>query len=248
MKISVVTVCFNAERTIARTIESFRAQVHSDKELVIVDGGSTDETMTIIRSVAPADAVIVSEPDRGLYDAMNKGLDAFTGEAVGFLNADDRFRHGGVLSRIAETLQQADISYGHLDFIDDAGDGRIVRRWRADPHRPKAFADGWMPAHPTFYVRRAVVDAVGRFNLDYNIAADYDFMLRAMELHGFRSLLVDDVLVEMSYGGKSTAGIGAYLKSNVEALRSRRRWLAAGAVDRAFIAKPLRKVGQFLNR
>jgi GT2 family glycosyltransferase len=179
---------------------------------------------------------------------MNKGLRAFTGDAVGFLNADDRFSHEGVLSQIVAALADAEISYGHLDFTDRTSDSRVVRRWRAERHRPGAFANGWMPAHPTFYVRRNVVDAVGGFDLDYNIAADYDFMLRAMELHGFRSRLVDDVLVEMSYGGKSTAGIAAYLKSNVEALRSRRRWLAAGAVDRAFIAKPLRKVGQFLSR
>jgi glycosyltransferase involved in cell wall biosynthesis len=245
MKISVVTVCRNSERTIPFTIESWCRQTHPDRELVIVDGASTDGTLSVVGSFAADGIRVVSEPDRGLYDAMNKGLALFSGEAVGFLNSDDRFRDRDVLARLADALASADIVHGNLDFVADHQTGKVTRRWRGSPHRPGAFATGWMPAHPTFYIRRAVVDAVGRFDLRYRIAADYDYMLRAMELHRFRSIFLESVLVEMMAGGNSTAGIGAYLRSNVESLRSRRKWLGAGLIDAALFAKPLRKLPQF---
>lgn len=246
MQLSVITVCFNSARTIGRTIESFCRQDHADKELIVVDGGSADSTLSVVRSFQDEPIRVISEPDRGIYDAMNKGLAAFSGEAVGFLNSDDRFKDERSLSHIAEGLEDSEITYGDLDFVDEAG--IVVRRWRSDHYSPGCFSNGWMPAHPTFYVRRKVVDAVGPFDLAYRIAADYDFMLRAMELHDFRSRFVDRVLVEMGHGGASTAGLRSYLKSNVEALQARRRWLASGPVDKALIAKPLRKIGQFLGR
>jgi glycosyltransferase involved in cell wall biosynthesis len=248
MKISVVTVCFNSARTIGHTVESFLRQTHPDKELVIVDGASPDATLAIVRSFAADEVRIISEPDDGIYDAMNKGLDAFAGDAVGFLNSDDRFTDEASLSHIAEGLADADIVFGNLDFVNDHDRRQVVRRWRGSPYRPHAFATGWMPPHPTFYVRRAVVDAVGRFDTAFRIAADYDFMLRAMELHEFRVAMIDRVLIDMMQGGDSTAGLKAYVRSNFEALKSRQRWLNSGSLDGALVAKPLRKLGQFLIR
>jgi glycosyltransferase involved in cell wall biosynthesis len=248
VKISVVTVSFNSARTIGYTLESFFRQSHPEKELVVVDGASSDETLTIVRSFQLEGMVVISERDAGIYDAMNKGLAAFSGEAVGFLNSDDRFKDAEALAQISDTLQGADVVYGNLDFVAGHNSARVVRRWRGSPFRKNAFAAGWMPAHPTFYVRRAVVDAVGKFDLSYEIAADYDYMLRAMELHDFRTAFVDRVFVDMMHGGESNKGIKAYLKSNYEAHHSRRVWLKTGIADTAIIAKPLRKVTQFLTR
>ena len=243
MKISVITVCRNSARTVAATMESFLQQTHPDKELIVVDGASTDDTLSVVRSFESAHTRIISEPDEGLYDAMNKGLAVYAGDAVGFLNADDRFRDTGTLARIAAGLAEVDIVYGNLDFVSN--NETVVRRWRGVPFRRGSFAEGWMPAHPTFYVRRAVVDAVGAFDTRYRISADYDFMLRAMELHDFSSAFLEDVLVEMAYGGKSTRGVWPVLRGNLEAHQSRRKWLETGFFDKTFVVKPLGKISQF---
>ncbi|MDB5438415.1 MAG: glycosyltransferase, partial [Caulobacteraceae bacterium] len=158
MKVTVVTVCFNAERTIAHTLRSFLEQDHADKEMLVLDGGSTDGTLDVVRAFADPAIKLVSEPDRGLYDAMNKGLRGFSGEAVGFLNADDCYADRHTLSALSEGLGEADIVYGDLDFVSDHEAGRVVRTWRGRPWHPGAFAKGWMPPHPTFYVRRSVVE------------------------------------------------------------------------------------------
>jgi glycosyltransferase involved in cell wall biosynthesis len=247
VRVSVVTVSYNAGRTIGHTLESFFEQTHADKELVVVDGGSTDDTLAIVGSFATDGVRVVSERDRGLYDAMNKGLRLFGGQAVGFLNADDRYNDAAVLADIAGALDEVDIVYGDLDFVDSHEAGKVVRSWRGKPFVAGAFRRGWMPPHPTFYARRAVVEAVGEFDLGMKISADYDFMLRALELNGFSSRFLPRVMIRMLTGGASTAGLGSYVRGNVEALRARRRWLGSGVVDAAFLAKPLGKVGQFLG-
>lgn len=245
MRISTVTVSFNAGRTIGHTLESFFAQSWRDKELLVIDGGSNDDTLEIVRSFESEGLRLISERDRGLYDAMNKGLRLFGGDAVGFLNADDRYADPGVLAEVAAALGEVDIVYGDLDFVDSHDEGRIVRTWRGAPYQPGAFRKGWMPPHPTFYIGRKVVEAVGEFDLSMKISSDYDFMLRAMELSDFSSRFLPRVMIRMLTGGTSTAGFSSYLRGNLEALRARRRWLGAGLIDTALLAKPLRKVGQF---
>ena len=246
MKVSVVTVCFNSARTIGHTLESFFGQDHQQKELVIIDGGSSDATLDIVRRFPQDDIRIFSEPDRGIFDAMNKGLDRFTGEAVGYLNSDDRFHDGGVLSAVSAALDRADIVFGDIDFVSDHDSGRVVRRWRSTPYRRGAFASGWMAPHPSLYVQRRVANAVGTFDLRYRISADYDWMLRAFELHGFTALLERRVFTDMMVGGNSTGGgLRTYVKGNLESLHSRQRWLGAGPIDYALFAKPLGKVLQF---
>jgi glycosyltransferase involved in cell wall biosynthesis len=246
MRISVVTVCRNAAATIGQTVSSFLAQTHADKEMLIIDGASSDGTVDIARAAGGDSVTVVSAPDRGLYDAMNKGLAAFQGDAVGFLNADDRFHDENALEAVAASLEQADICYGDLDFIDAAQGGQVVRRWRATPWRKGGFRRGWMPAHPTFYCRRRVVEQVGAFDLRYRVAADYDFMLRALELRDFTAARIEQVLVDMGAGGVSTSGFGAQVRHNLEALDARRRWLGAGFVDYALFAKPLSKASQLV--
>lgn len=246
MKISVLTVCFNSAATIRHTLESFLSQDHREKELIVIDGASTDHTLEVVRSYPQDQIRLVSEPDSGMYDALNKGLRLYSGDAVGVLNADDCFHGRSSLTRIAEGLRQAEIVHGDLDFVEDHLGKRIKRRWRATPRPLNGFRVGWMPAHPTFYVRRAVVEAVGPFDLQYKVASDYEWMLRAVELHNFRAERVNQVLVDMMVGGASTKGMAAYIGHNIEALRARQRWLGSGLVDYALIAKPARKVSQFL--
>jgi len=246
MRISVVTVCRNAASTIGEALESFFRQSHPDKELVVVDGASSDGTLAVIHSFEREGLTLISEPDAGIYDAMNKGLGAFGGDAVGFLNADDRFHDPNALAAVAAALETADVCYGDLDYIDGVLRDRVVRRWRSTPWRRGGFRHGWMPAHPTFYCRRRVADEVGPFDLSYPLAADYDFMLRALELGDFDTAQIGRVLVDMGARGRTSASLGARLQHNFEALSSRRRWLGAGFVDYALFAKPLGKASQFV--
>ncbi|RVB80576.1 MULTISPECIES: glycosyltransferase family 2 protein [unclassified Mesorhizobium] len=245
MKISVLTACWNSAATIRHTIDSFFAQDHQDKELVIVDGGSSDDTLSIVRSYPPDQIRLISEPDSGMYDALNKGLHLYTGDAVGVLNSDDTYHDVSVLGLISNALATADIVHGHLNFVGDHTKKRIVRRWMASPRPASGFRSGWMPAHPTFYVRREVADRVGSFDLNFRIASDYDWMLRAVELYGNKISLIDHTMMDMMYGGASTSGIRTYLRHNLEALQSRRQHLGVARLDYALLAKPGRKIRQF---
>ncbi|MBN9074949.1 MAG: glycosyltransferase [Rhizobiales bacterium] len=246
MKISVLTVAFNSAATISYAIDSFLAQDHPEKEMVVVDGASRDGTSEIARGYRDDRIIVVSDQDQGMYDALNKGLRLYSGDAVGVLNSDDAYHDNCVLSRVADVLRTADIVHGHLDFVSDHETKTVSRRWRAIPRPVRGFRTGWMPAHPTFYVRRAVADRVGDFDLSLATASDYDWMLRAVELHDNSIQLIDAVMVDMMQGGKSTSSWWSHIDHNLEALRSRRRWLQTGFVDYALVAKPLRKVGQWI--
>jgi glycosyltransferase len=245
MKISVVTVCRNSEKTIGLTIRSFLEQAHADKELWIIDGASTDSTPDIVRSFDSPEVHFLSEKDAGIYDAMNKGLDRFNGEAVGFLGSDDTFHNSRSLADIAAALAHADIAYGDLHMVKDHVSKHVVRVWKSGEFQRKAFARGWMPAHPTFYVRRTVVDAVGRFDLGYDIGADYDFVLRSMTMGRFRVRYIPKILVDFQLGGLSSKGLRSALHQNIECLRARRRYMGAPMIDLAFFLKPARKLLQF---
>lgn len=244
MKISTVTVCRNSQATIAQTVASFLRQTHPDKELLVIDGGSTDKTVEIVSGFQNAAIRIISEPDLGIYDAMNKGLANFSGDAIGFLNSDDAYSDPSAMARIAEALTRADAVYGDLVMISDHVTGNVVREWKATEFKPDAFRTGWMPPHPTFYIRRELAARTGKFDLSYRISADYDFMLRAMELHHPRVRRIPHVLVNFMVGGMSTRGLGAIIRGNLECLRSRRRHLGVPPLDAALFTKPMRKLLQ----
>ena len=246
MKISVITVCFNSERTIRETIQSFLEQNYADKELYLIDGGSTDDTLNIVNSFGSDLITIVSEPDEGIYDAMTKGLKVFQGDAVGFLNSDDCYHSPKSLSAIASKLKMHDVVHGHLQFVENHMSKQRTRIWKATNYKKGSFKAGWMPAHPTFYVRRSVAQATGNFDKNMRIAADYDWMLRAIELNQCSIGLVDEIVINMLGGGNSTKSLSAYVKGNLESLESRRRWLETGLVDFAFFLKPVRKLNQLI--
>lgn len=245
MKISVVTVCLNSEATIAGTLRSFAEQTHPDKELLLIDGGSQDETVSIARSFQHPALRIFSEPDNGIYDAMNKGLAVYRGDAVGFLNSNDTFHDASALASIAEGLASAEAVYGDLIFVSDHKSKMVVRSWKAGPFNRGSFRSGWLPPHPTFYIRRELAGRTGRFDLQYGSAADYDFMLRALELHAATVHYIPRILVDFQNGGQSSGSVTGYIRANLLCLQSRRRHLRSPLVDIALIAKPLRKLAQF---
>ena len=247
MMISTIMVCRNAGATIRGSVESFLAQDYPEKELVVVDGASTDDTLEVLGEFAAPEVKVESGRDAGIYDAMNKGLARMAGGAFGFLNADDRYVGTGALSQVAEALGQADMVTGHLNFVTSHGE-RPVRVWPAERHWKGAFRQGWVPPHPTTYARRSVYDRVGGFDGSFRIAGDYDWLMRALEIEGVSHGVIDAVLVDMALGGVSTASWRTPFENAAEKLRARRMRLGSGVVDTALVWSVARKLGQFRKR
>jgi len=244
MKVSVVTASYNSAATIGATIESFLEQTHPDKEMLIIDGASSDRTLAIAESFGSSQIRLYSEPDRGVYDAMNKGLRLFTGEAVGFLNSDDTFHSRTVMAAIASAMEETDIVYGDLNMVTDHRTKKLVRAWRGGKFRKRSFQLGWVPPHPTFYMRREVAQKVGEYDLSYVTTADYDYMLRALALNNFRVKYLPQVFADFQMGGISTQGWRVTLRGNLECLRSRREHLNAPIIDAAFFLRFARRILQ----
>jgi glycosyltransferase involved in cell wall biosynthesis len=222
MKISVITVCYNSARTLERTLQSVSEQDWLNVEHIIIDGGSSDGSADILATFRSRLAHVVSEPDKGIYDAMNKGLVYAHGEIVCFLNSDDRYSTPHVLSRVATKMQaqNLDALIGDVGFFHKGSPLRLVRRYRSDRFSPERLAWGWMPAHPALFLHRRVVQRVGRFRTDYRIAGDFEFIVRAFCGHELRYEHVPEVLVHMQTGGASTGGWRSKLLLNQEVLRA----------------------------
>ena len=244
MKISVVTASYNSEATIGFTIESFLAQDHPEKEMLVIDGASDDATLKIVESFGSDAIRVFSEKDLGVYDAMNKGFHLFSGDAVGFLNSDDTFHDHDTLGSIAAALRDADIVYGDLDMVTDHRTKRVVRSWRGGTFKRYSFQLGWVPPHPTFYMRKEVAQKVGDYDLSYVTTADYDYMLRALALNDFRVRYIPRVIADFQMGGISTKGWRVTLRANLECLRSRRAHLNAPIIDAAFFLRFVRRIFQ----
>jgi glycosyltransferase len=244
MKISVVTASYNSEATIGFTIESFLAQNYPDKEMLVIDGASSDATLKIVESFGSDAIRVFSEKDLGVYDAMNKGFRLFSGDAVGFLNSDDTFHDRDTLGAIAAALQDADIVYGDLDMVTDHRTKRVVRSWRGGTFKRYSFQLGWVPPHPAFYMRKQVAQKVGDYDLSYVTTADYDYMLRALALNDFRVRYIPRIIADFQMGGISTRGWRVTLRANLECLRSRRAHLNAPIIDAAFFLRFVRRIFQ----
>ncbi len=244
MKISVVTASYNSQATIGFTVESFLAQQHPEKEMLVIDGASSDATVKIVESFGSDAIRVFSEKDRGVYDAMNKGFRLYQGDAVGFLNSDDTFHDRNVLSDIAAAMQDSDIVYGDLNMVTDHRTKTVTRSWRGGLFKPYSFQLGWMPPHPTFYMRREVAQKVGDYDLSYITTADYDYMMRALALNNFRVRYIPRVLADFQIGGISTKGWGVVYRASLECLRARREHLNAPFIDPAFFLRFLRRIFQ----
>ncbi|GAB4343794.1 MAG: glycosyltransferase family 2 protein [Desulfobulbaceae bacterium] len=250
MKITVITVSLNNAATIGDTIRSVRSQTFPDREHILIDGGSTDGTVEIIRSHGDHIADWISEPDRGIYDAMNKGLDRATGEVIGFLNADDVYADREVLTDMAEAFTDPGIEgcYSDLVYVRQDDLDRVVRYWRSAPFRPGRFARGWCPPHPTFYVRKEVYDRYGGYDLDFSIGNDIELMMRFLEKYRIRTRYIPRTTVKMRMGGTSNQTLGNIFRQNVEILRAaRKNGLAVHPLVFTW-CKLVSRAGQFLRR
>ena len=252
MKLSIITIAFNAESTIADAVQSVVNQVlpdHVELEYILVDGLSTDKTLEVIAPWRDQISMLISEPDSGLYDAMNKGIESATGDFIGVLNSDDLYAHNEVLVRVVEQLTTtgADGLYGDLVYVDREDIQRVTRVWQSGAYQKGAFLHGWMPPHPTFFARRDAFEKWGRFNLSLKSAADYELMLRFVHKHDMTLTYLPEVMVRMRVGGISNANAANRLRANRE---DRRAWRMNGLQPRPWtlMLKPLRTVGQFLRR
>ncbi len=247
MRISVITPVFN-DRRVGRALDSILAQRHGHElELIVVDAGSTDGTLEILEGYADRIATLISEPDDGIYDGMNKGIRHATGDVVGILNADDRYADIHALRDVLETFgdEDTDACYGNLVYVND--DDEVVRYWKSGAPSAAKWYRGWMPPHPTFFVRRRVYHDYGMFDLGFPIAADYELMLRLLLKQRVRVKYVDRVLVRMALGGASNGSISNIVKANAEVARAWRRNGLRGGLLVPFL-KPASKALQFTPR
>jgi len=241
VKISVITVCFNAVKTIEDTIVSVAEQKFHDIEHMVVDGASTDGTQEIVRKYSGTIAKWVSEPDNGIYDAMNKGVAMVTGDVVGFLNADDVYVDSGVLSKIAAVFEADDVHacYGDVVFVRDDLK-TVVRYYRSNRFAPERLAYGWMPAHPTLFLKRDLLGLYGGFKTDYQIAADYELVARLFWKHGIKYKYIPEVLVKMRVGGVSTRGVKSNYILSKEIVRACRENSIRTNLLKVFLKYPLK--------
>jgi glycosyltransferase involved in cell wall biosynthesis len=219
VKISVITVAFNSASTIADTLQSIASQSYADVEHLVIDGGSTDGTLEIVRGWTGHAIRLVSEPDEGIYDAMNKGFALASGEIIGFLNSDDFYASPRVLSEVAEVFRDDSIGACHADLAYVSQDNRrVVRYWQSKSFVKGAFALGWCPAHPTFYIRKSVIARFGVFDKSLKLAADAELMMRYLERNGVPSVYVPRVWVRMRLGGQTNQSFGNIVQQNREIL------------------------------
>lgn len=247
-KISIVTAVFNRVGTIGEAIDSVHRQTWPNVEHVLQDGGSSDGTLEIIGQRVHANSSLVSERDYGIYDAINRGIERATGDIIGLMHSDDVFAHEHVLSKIAAVFESNDIDgvYGDLQYVAANDPDRVIRHWRSGNYHPALLKRGWMPPHPTLYLRREVFERWGLYDTSFRIAADYDAMLRYLVKGNIRLAYIPEVLVKMRLGGESNRSLERIVRKSREDLRALRR-NGVGGVG-TLILKNVSKLDQFFVR
>ncbi len=225
MKISIITVVYNGAETIEETIQSVFSQNFKDIQYIVVDGGSTDGTIDIVRRYSDKIDEFISEPDNGIYDAMNKGIALATGDVIGLLNADDVYQDEMILDKVAGCFKQPDIDacYADLVYVSQSDTSHIVRYWRSCIYEPGLFLSGWMPAHPTLYLRRAIYQKYGVFDLSYKLQSDFELTMRFMHVHNIRTQYIPEVFVRMRTGGASNQSLKNIIRGNIEAYKATKK-------------------------
>jgi glycosyltransferase involved in cell wall biosynthesis len=274
MKVSLITVSYNSARTIADTLKSVQSQTYKDIEYIVVDGNSSDGTIEIVKQFldsakdvsqdasqdsgkdvsqdASKDASqgvvtkFLCERDKGIYDAMNKGLAMATGEVIGVLNSDDFYCSNDVIEEVVRAFQQnnTDCLYGDLNYVDPIDTSKIVRKWRSGSFRKQNFLKGWMPPHPTFFVRKSCYDKFGKFDTQFKSAADYELMLRFLFKESCSAVHLPKVMIHMRAGGVSNVSLKNRIRANRE---DRLAWKINGLKPKWFtlLRKPLSKLIQY---
>lgn len=246
MRISVITIVYNNDTFISKAIDSVLYQDYPDLEYIVVDGQSVDNTIPIINSYGNQIDTFISEKDNGLYDAINKGIELATGDVIGLLHSDDLYASSKVISTVANTFAQKNVDsvYGNLIYIDRRNPNKIVRKWISGTYERQKFLFGWMPPHPTFFVRRDFFQQYGSYDLSFGSAADYELMLRFLFKYGISTAYIPDILVKMRVGGKSNATFINRFKANNQDYRA---WLENDLNPRFYtrFLKPLQKLPQY---
>jgi glycosyltransferase len=245
--VSIITPAYNSAKTIADTVDSVARQTYNQVEHIIVDGASQDETLMIVRKRSKR-ATIISEPDDGIYDAMNKGVSQATGEIIGVLNSDDFYKNNDVIASVVEMFRTTgcEALYGNLVYVDNAHPDRVVRTWDAGAFEMGKFINGWMPPHPTFFVKRECYTKYGVYDTELRSSADYELMLRFLYRYKVKVAYLPMCMVCMRTGGQSNASLKNRLKANRE---DRLAWKKNGLQPRFYTTwlKPIRKIPQFIK-
>jgi len=247
MKVSIITVTYNSASTIRDTLESVAQQTYSNIEHIIIDGLSKDNTLEIVNEY-PHVAKIISESDKGIYDAMNKGIQYCTGEVIAILNSDDFYASSAVIEDVVDEMKKYGVEtlYGDLEYVNRNDLTKLVRKWRSNHYKKKNWLNGWMPPHPTFFVKKGVYERYGKFDLSLKSAADYELMLRFLYRHNVSTTYLPYVLVKMRTGGQSNVSIANRYRANLE---DRKAWKKNDLKPRFYTIfwKPIRKVIQYLK-
>ena len=223
MKISIITVCYNSSQFLESAITSVLAQKYSDIEYIVIDGGSDDGTLAILKTYSDRITHVISEPDKGIYDAMNKGLALATGDVIGILNSDDFYPHTNVINEVVSAFESsplADMVLGNVDFVMPSELNKPVRYYSSYSFRPWKMRFGFMPAHPGAFIKKSAYDEIGKYKLGYQIGADFDMFVRLLLVKKMPYFKLNQMLVRMRVGGISTSGFKSYLVSSKEIMRS----------------------------
>jgi len=249
MKVSIITISYNSAETIEDTIKSVVSQDYKNIEYIIIDGASKDDTLSIVEKYKDQIAKVISEKDKGIYDAMNKGVEQATGDIIGILNSDDYYYDQSVISEVVRLFEtkKTDGLYADLVYVDREDSDKVIRYWKSGEYSPGKFLKGWMPPHPTFFVTKEVYSNFGLYNTDLRSAADYEFMLRVIHKHKISLSYMPRILTKMRVGGMSNVSLKNRWRANME---DRRAWKINGITPRWYTLtlKPLSKLLQFLNK
>ena len=250
MKISIITVCYNSEKTIGNTLESIFNQSSKEIEHIIIDGLSTDNTLSII-SKFPYKKKVISEVDKGIYDAMNKGIQIASGDIIGFLNSDDFYANNKVISKVAREFEKdplLDACYADLIYVDQLNTSKTIRYMKSSKFKEGLFSKGWCPPHPTFFVRRSVYERLGKFDLNYLIASDVDLMMRFLEKYKVKSKYISEVWVKMRMGGTTNKNLKNIWLQNKEIIHSFNKNNLSVNLLRFLILKIISRIVQLFKR
>ncbi|MEI2759418.1 MAG: glycosyltransferase family 2 protein [Bacteroidia bacterium] len=250
MKISIVTITYNSAATIEDTIKSVVAQDYSDMEYLLIDGKSKDNTLQIVEKYKDKITKIVSEKDGGLYYGLNKGLKMASGDVIGAIHSDDLYAHAQVISNVMKLFNadpELEGVYADLIFVNREDTNKVMRVWKAGECKPDSFEKGWMPPHPTFFVRKSVYEKYGYINTDLKLSADYELMLRLIHKHKIKIAYLPETIVKMRMGGVSNVSFFVKLKANIE---DKLAWKMNNLKPGFFttLRKPLRKISQYFKK
>lgn len=246
MKISIITVVYNNEKTILDAMQSVLSQTYKNIEYIVIDGGSKDNTVNLISNYKDKLGYFVTEKDNGLYDAMNKGIKASNGDVIGILNSDDLYQDLDVISDVMKYFiddKNLDVLYGDLVYVKNNDITKVVRNWKSKSYHNRFFENANVPPHPSLFVKKSVYDEAGLFDLDYKIAADYEIMLRIFKKYNFKSKYVQRLIVRMRLGGASNASISSVIKQNKEVLNAWKK----NNLKKPFYLMPLRVFKKLLQ-